>query len=102
MRKLLNLLFGISLLMFCTLQANAQNVKFIQVTDVHLTQANKSRLETFVNDINQKYSNKDIDFVVFTGDNMDKARIDDLDLFLHTIKKTEFQNLYHFGQPRCF
>lgn len=60
--------------MFCTLQANAQNVKFIQVTDVHLTQVNKSRLETFVSNINQKYSNKGIDFVVFTGDNIDKRK----------------------------
>lgn len=102
MRKILKLLFGISLLMFCTLQANAQNVKFIQVTDVHLTQTNKSRLDTFVNDINQKYSNKDIDFVVFTGDNIDKARIEDLDLFLHTIKKLNFKTYVTLGNHDVF
>ena len=62
----------------------ACGVKFIQVTDVHLSENNSKYLADFVRDINQKYS--DIDFVVFTGDNIDKAHEKDLILFLDTVK----------------
>lgn len=67
----------------------AKSVKFIQVTDVHLSQDNAKSLEDFVNDINSKYT--DLDFVVFTGDNIDKANEKDLVLFLNTIKKLNFK-----------
>ncbi len=63
----------------------ASVVKFIQVTDVHLTQNNSQYLQDFVDDINEKYN--DINFVVFTGDNIDKPNEKDLCLFLETIKQ---------------
>lgn len=63
----------------------AKTVRFIQVTDVHLTQGNYEKLKTFVTDVNKNYRN--IDFVVFTGDNIDKASISDLKTFLLIVKK---------------
>lgn len=65
--------------------AYSKNVRFIQVTDVHLTEHNAKYLKDFVDDINAKYSG--IDFVVFTGDNLDKPEQKDLGIFLDIIKQ---------------
>lgn len=54
----------------------AKSVKFIQVTDVHLSQDNAKSLEDFVNDINSKYT--DLDFVVLIitmSEDLTKAKI---------------------------
>lgn len=73
------------LLIFClNCSCMAETVKFIQVTDVHLNQLNSFYLKRFVQDVNKNY--KDIDFVVFTGDNIDRANKKDLLLFLDIIK----------------
>ena len=77
----------ISLILFyfcCCCNCHAEIIKFIQVTDVHLTQNNSQYLKQFVNEINNNY--KDIAFVVFTGDNIDKANPNDLCLFLDIVK----------------
>lgn len=63
----------------------AKSIKFIQVTDVHLTQDNAEYLKDFVEDVNNKY--QDLDFVVFTGDNIDRPKEKDLELFLDTVKR---------------
>lgn len=65
--------------------AYSKSVRFIQVTDVHLTEHNAKYLKDFVDDINAKYSG--IDFVVFTGDNLDKPEQKDLGIFLDIIKQ---------------
>ena len=64
--------------------AFAENVHFVQVTDVHLNKKNVEALSSFTDEIN-KYKN--LDFVVFTGDNLDKANVDDLKEFLTQVKK---------------
>ena len=81
MKKIVCLL--LMLLNFCG-KSYAENVKFIQVTDVHLTQHNAKYLQEFVEDINNKYDN--LDFIIFTGDNIDHANPEDLDTFLTIIK----------------
>lgn len=81
MKKIFSLII-MFLSLVCSCQA--KNVKFIQVTDVHLNQNNSQYLEKFVKDVNTKY--KDLDFIVFTGDNLDKAHQEDLSLFLDIIK----------------
>jgi len=78
----------------------AQNVNFIQVTDVHLTKDNAHYLKDFVDEINQKYTN--LDFVVFTGDNIDKANQSDLDLFLNIIKNLKFKTYVTVGNHDLF
>ena len=67
----------------------AKDIKFIQVTDVHLTQHNSDSLRNFVQDINTKY--EDIDFIIFTGDNIDKANESDLSLLINIIKNLKFK-----------
>lgn len=81
MKKIVSLIIMFfNLCNFCS----AKDLQFIQVTDVHLTQQNAKYLKDFVQEINSKYT--DIDFVVFTGDNIDKANPEDLLLFLKIIK----------------
>lgn len=80
----------------------AQNIKFIQVTDVHLTKNNVPYLENFVSDINTKTKFKDLDFIVFTGDNIDKANPEDLILFLDTIKKLNVKPYVLVGNHDLF
>lgn len=74
----------LSIFTLLPLSTEAKTIKFIQVTDVHLTKQNSKYLHDFVNDVNTKYN--DVDFVVFTGDNIDRANFFDLKLFLETIK----------------
>lgn len=83
MKKIfLNLAFIFLILL--TSLAYSKTVKFIQVTDAHISQRNAKYLLQFTKDIKDY---KDIDFVVFTGDNIDRAEIDDLRLFLTIAKK---------------
>lgn len=78
----------------------AETIKFIQVTDVHLTQNNSQNLKQFVDDVNKNF--KDIDFVVFTGDNIDKANKKDLLLFLDIIKNLNVKPYVLVGNHDLF
>lgn len=81
--KKVGILFFIFFSLCCS--CNAKEVKFIQVTDTHLTQTNQQNLKDLVRDINHNY--RDINFVIFTGDNLDKADKKDLMTFLDIIKR---------------
>lgn len=88
--------FTIALVLFYScINAKAENVKFIQATDVHLTKDNTLYLEDFVNEINKNYN--DLDFVIFTGDNIDKPKIEDLQTFLGIIKKLKVKKYVILG-----
>lgn len=84
---------------FC-LSANSAEIKFIQVTDVHLTKENAVTLENFVNEINN--SNDNIDFIVFTGDNIDRADRQDFDIFLNIIKNLKVKPYVIAGNHDLF
>lgn len=88
------ILIALVLFYFC-INAKAENVKFIQATDVHLTKDNTLYLEDFVNEINKNYN--DLDFVIFTGDNIDKPKIEDLQTFLGIIKKLKVKKYVILG-----
>lgn len=64
----------------------AENIKFIQVTDAHFKTGSPYReavLKETIKDINNQ---KDIAFVVFTGDNIDSPHVEYLQEFMHIIK----------------
>jgi len=62
-----------------------RNLRFIQITDVRYTQsAENTVLHKTIKDINKQ---KGIDFVVFTGDNIQKPDKKDLESFLKEVKK---------------
>ena len=78
----------VCLLVFCICfvsEVFAQDIRFVQVTDVRYTKKNDNQvLSKTINDINRL---KDVDFVVFTGDNIQKANVNDLNGFLNEAKK---------------
>ena len=83
MKKLL-LLFVFLFFTLCNC-CEAKSVKFVQVTDVMYGKNNANEiLEKAVKDINEM---KDIDFVVFTGDNTAGANLDYLQGFVKTVQK---------------
>lgn len=94
--------FIIFLLLFLSFncKCQAEVVKFIQVTDVHLTQNNAQYLKQFVKDANEKYKN--VDFIVFTGDNIDDANQKDLLLFLEIIKNLKIKTYVLVGNHDLF
>lgn len=74
-----------------TLYADAVCVRIAQLTDVHIgpkddtkTATSIDKLESAIQDINQ---HKDIDIVVFTGDNIDKSNAKDLKTFCSIVRK---------------
>ncbi|MBQ8458944.1 metallophosphoesterase [bacterium] len=72
-------------LLTCT-QVFAENIKFIQVTDLHLTDSEYSTklFESAIEDIN---SLSDVSFVVFTGDNIDYPKEIYLKHFIEIVGK---------------
>lgn len=88
MKKFLSLLFIIlvSVLSFSA-EAFAENIKFIQVTDSHLSvdsEYSQKVLKSAVEDINNQ---QDVSFVVFTGDNINNPTEDNLRAFVEIVSK---------------
>ena len=80
MKKLFMLLL---LLLTITSPVLARNIKFAQVTDMYY-RGNNPTLKAIITDINKT---SDIDFVVFTGNNIGKPTEKNLKNFLSDIKK---------------
>ena len=97
MKKFICLMF-VFFSLCCSCQA--ERVKFLQVTDVHLSQTNPQYLKQFVSDVNKNYI--DLDFVVFTGDNIDKPNPKDLLLFLDIIKNLNVRPYILLGNHDLF
>lgn len=87
MKKLLTLLTFIIFMVFSVSGAFADNIKFAQITDVHLTvqsEFTQKILTAAVNDINKQQG---ISFVVFTGDNINNPTPDNLRRFISIVKR---------------
>ena len=72
---------------FSALSVFADNIKFIQVTDVHLSAESdfsQKVLKAAVQDINNQ---QDISFVVFTGDNINNPDENSLKMFISIVNK---------------
>ena len=59
------------------------DIRFIQVAESSVSTSNATQLKQCVRDIN---TIKDVDFVVFTGDNILNAKKENLRTFLKTIR----------------
>ena len=81
MKKILCLLFIYAL---CLSDSFGKDLRFVQITDVRYSKSSEStRLKDTINEINKQ---KDIDFVVFTGDNIQKPDKKDLEGFIKEAK----------------
>lgn len=111
MKSLLKIFFGVLIIIFAFMQKVCANeIKFIQITDSHFSEVgadytqrdvehSKNYLEKTINDVN---SIKGVDFVVFTGDNIDQANSTDLQLFLGIANKLKVPYYIVIGNHEVF
>lgn len=83
MKKFLSLIFAF----LVTLSVNAEEVRFVQISDARFSLQNETSVQTLEDTISKINKIKDIDFVVFTGDNTNKAIKSDYEAFLLEAKK---------------
>jgi predicted MPP superfamily phosphohydrolase len=82
-------------------QPVANEIKFAQVTDVHYSLNNTFKTKVLTDTVDSLNKRNDIAFVIFTGDNIDVAHVDNLEGFMGVIKKAEQALLYSDRQSRC-
>lgn len=111
MKNLYKILFSFLLLVFLTPQyCLSKQVKFVQITDSHFsttgneaTQREVERSSEYltktIEDINGV---KNLDFVVFTGDNIDQANPEDLKKFLKIANKLNVPYYVVIGNHEVF
>ena len=93
MKKVFKLLL-LACLIF-QLNTNAKEVKLIHITDIDLNLDNASKVLRTVKEIN---SFKDVDFVVFGGNNLKSANIDNLNAFVYILKKLKKKGYVLLGE----
>ena len=76
----------VNLLLFIALSVSAKDIRFVQVAESMYTSGNDTLLKKCVDDINTL---KDVDFVVFTGDNISNAKKENLKNFLKIARNLE-------------
>lgn len=86
MKNLFKILFICLVLLFFTINTEAKEINFIHITDVNLTENNAYKLQRTIKEIN---STPNIDFVVFGGNNIAKANIDNLNYFMYLLKRVK-------------
>ena len=87
MKRILVLFVLIVSIVLCGEIAKAENIKFVQITDTHISaesEYSQKVLRSAIHDIN---SQPEISFVVFTGDNINNPTEDNLRTFISIIKK---------------
>ncbi len=99
MKKFLFYLLVFSVLIFIPLKAEARvgTVRFVQATDIHYVSGDedmKNVLKTFVKSVNRI---KGLDFVIFTGDNINSPDIATLKEFLKTVRGIKAPVYYIIG-----
>lgn len=105
-----NMLILVTILFLSTQSTLAKEIKFAQITDSHFSTTgqdysqrevaeSKTYLEKTIADINTV---PDLDFVAFTGDNIDVANADDLKKFLQTANKLNVPYYIVIGNHEVF
>lgn len=103
MKRFFNIFLSVfAIFVIFSSQAQAKVTEFVQVTDLHFAQDEKAvqNFENLINFINTKLN--DADFVVFTGDNIDKAQKNTLVDFLKMCKKLNKPYYIEIGNHDCF
>lgn len=80
--------------LFLSLGAFCKEVKLIHITDINLTTKNAYKLQETIKEINEY---KDVDFVLFGGNNIANADINNLNTFIYLLKKINKQAIVLMG-----
>ena len=81
MKKILGLL---TILLLTTISVYSADMRFVQVDGAMYNSASREKFESLVEKINKE---KDVEFVVFTGNNISRPRANELEQFLLVAKK---------------
>lgn len=81
MKRILSL-FLTSLFLVSAVQA--KDLRFAQISDIRYSESNSETLKAVINDIN---NTKNVKFTVFTGDNINKPSVSELESFLKEAKR---------------
>lgn len=87
MKKILVFIFAVISILAVNSKAFAENIKFVQITDSHISaesEFSQKVLKTAIEDINKQ---NDIAFVVFTGDNINSPDAENLRTFVSIVNK---------------
>jgi len=101
-KNFLTYILTILTVLFLQLSASANEIKFVQVTDSHYISGNEFReniLKKTIEDINTL---KGVSFVVFTGDNIDKANPEYLKDFVNIVNKLHVPYYMVIGNHEVF
>jgi len=74
--------------------AFARPTKIIHITDINLDNKNASNVQKTIKEIN---GYKDIDYVVFGGNNLAKTNFDNFEIFLYLLKKVNKKSVVLIG-----
>lgn len=85
MKKFLSLFFTSVILSGMCGICEAKDMRFVQISDVRYSAGSDN--QTFANVIQDVNKQKNVEFVVLTGDNLNKPSTDDLDGFIKEAKK---------------
>ena len=89
----------ILLALFLKLTTFAKEVKLIHITDIDLNTKNAYKLQETIKEIN---SYKDVDFVLFGGNNIANPEINNLKTFLYLVKKVKKKAYVLLGSNDVF
>ena len=84
MKKLFKILNILLIVLFLNTGVFASELRFIHITDTEVSPGNAYRLKKTIKEIN---STKNIDFVVFGGNNISKTNINNLNYFMYLLKR---------------
>jgi len=88
MKKILSLFWGLLFTLVVSVQSvSAENIKFVQVADTHLNAQSDFSIRVLENAVKDINSQPDIAFVIFTGDNINSPREDNLKEFVKIANK---------------
>lgn len=111
MKRLFNLTLTLILLAFLvTPCVFAKDIKFIQITDSHFSHTKKNPTQqevetsesTLIKTVDDINSISNVDFVIFTGDNIDTANSDDLKAFITIANKLKYPYYMVIGNHEVF
>lgn len=101
MKKLLDIIFLCAVIFFIHNSAMAKDIKFIQMTDLYLMPDEES-IANYKRAIEQINKTKNLDFVVFTGDNIGRANEPLLELFISMSRQIKVPYYVEIGDKDCF
>ena len=86
--------FLLVIFLLSALNTQAKEIKLIHITDINLNTGNAHKLLKTIKEINQY---KDVDLVVFGGNNISSSNIDNLNTFLYLLKKVNKKSVVLLG-----